>query len=65
MRSAESLVEKEEPKFKVDLRIDGIAHDVMLEGEERRGQIQKVVENYEPDPVPNQLLKIWESQKTP
>ena len=29
MRSAESLVEKEEPEFKVDHRIEGIARDVI------------------------------------
>ena len=35
MRSTESPVEKEDPEFKVDLRIEGIAQDVILEGEER------------------------------
>ena len=61
MRSTESLVEKEEPEFKVDLRIEGIAQDVILEDEERMGHMQKVKEwYYELDPVPNQLLKIWE-----
>ena len=44
MRSAESLVEKEEPEFNVDLGIEGIAQDVIPEDEERMGQIQKVVE---------------------
>ena len=43
-RSAESPVEKEEPEFKVDLRTEGIAQDVILEDEERMGQIQEVVE---------------------
>ena len=38
-------VEEEDPEFKVDLRIEGIAQDVILEDEERNGQIQKVVEN--------------------
>ena len=45
MRSAESLVEKEEPEFKVDLRIEGIAQDVILKDEERMGNIQEVVDN--------------------
>ena len=62
MRSAESLVEKEEPSFEVDLRIEGIAQDVILKDEERMSQIQKVVETYEMDTVPNQLLKIWRRQ---
>ena len=43
-RSTESPVEKEEPEFKVDLRTEGIAQDVILEDEERMGQIQEVVE---------------------
>ena len=38
-RSIESLVEKEECEFKVDLRIEGIAQDVILENGERMGQI--------------------------
>ena len=42
MRSTESLVEKEEPEFKVDLRIGGIAQDVILKDEERMDQIPKV-----------------------
>ena len=33
----------EKPEFKVDLRIEGIAHDVILPDEERMGQIQVVV----------------------
>ena len=41
MRSTESPVEKEEPEFKVDLRIERIAQDVILEVEERMCQIQK------------------------
>ena len=41
-RIAESLVEKE-PEFKVDLRIEGIAQDVILKDEERVGKIQEVV----------------------
>ena len=44
MRSAELLVEKEEPELKVDLKIEGIAQDVILEDEERMEQIQKVAE---------------------
>ena len=44
MRSTESPVGKEEPEFKVDLRIEGIGQDVILEDEERRGHIQKVVD---------------------
>ena len=44
MRSTESLVEKEEPEFKVDLRIKGIAQDVIPEDDQRMGQLQKVVD---------------------
>ena len=33
-RSTESLVEEEQPEFKVDLRIEGLAQDVILEDEE-------------------------------
>ena len=33
MRSAELLVEKEEPELKVDFRIEGIAQDVILKDE--------------------------------
>ena len=43
-RSTESLVEKEQPEFKVDLRIEGIAQDVILKDEERVGHIQEVAE---------------------
>ena len=39
-----SLVEKEEPEFKVDLRLEGIAQEVILKDEERMGQIREVVE---------------------
>ena len=35
MRSTESLVEKEEPEVKVDLRIEGIAQDAILKDVER------------------------------
>ena len=41
MRSAESLVEKGEPELKVDLRIEGIAQDVILKYEERMEKIQR------------------------
>ena len=34
MRSTESPVEKEEPEFEVDLRIERIAQDVILEDED-------------------------------
>ena len=44
MRSTEPLVEKEEPEFKFDFRNEGIAQDVILEHEERMGQIRKVVD---------------------
>ena len=43
-RSAESLVEKEQPEFKVDLKIEGIAQDEILEDEERMGHIQEAAE---------------------
>ena len=36
----ESTVEKE-PEFKVELRIEGIAHDVILKGEQRMGKSKK------------------------
>ena len=45
-RSTESLVEKEEPEFNVDLRIEGSAQIVFLKDEERMGQIQEAVENF-------------------
>ena len=38
----ESTVEKEH-ESKVDLRIEGVAHDVLLKDEERMGKIQEVV----------------------
>ena len=45
MRGTELLFAmKEEPDFEVDLRIEGIAQDVILKDEERMGQIQKVVD---------------------
>ena len=50
VRSTESLVEKEEPEFQVDLRIEGLAHDVILEDKERMRQIQNGVEHHEMDP---------------
>ena len=40
----ESTVEKE-PEFKVDLRMERIAHDVIWKDEERKGKIQEVVGN--------------------
>ena len=40
----ESTVEKES-EFKVEIRIEGIAHDVILKDEERASKIQDVVEN--------------------
>ena len=43
-RRDESTVEKE-PKIKVDLRIEGIAQDVILKDEERMGKIQEVARN--------------------
>ena len=44
MRSAASLVESEEPEFKVDLRIEGIAQDVILKYEERMVKIHEMVD---------------------
>ena len=44
MRSTESLVEKEEPEFEVDLSIEGIAQEVILKDEERMDKFQKVVD---------------------
>ena len=43
-RSTGSLVQEEQPESKVDLRIEGLAQDVILEDEERMGHIQEVVE---------------------
>ena len=40
-RSTESPVEKQEPEFQVDLRIKGIAQDVILKDEERVGKPNK------------------------
>ena len=37
---------EEKPEFKVDLRIEGIAHDVMLKDEARMSQMQEVVERW-------------------
>ena len=45
-RRDESTVETES-EFKVDLRIEGIAQDVILKDDERMGKIQEVVENEE------------------
>ena len=42
----ESTVEKE-PEFKVDLRLEGTAHDVILKDEERMGKILEVPESEE------------------
>ena len=44
MGQSASIVDKEEPEFKVDLRIEGIAQVVILEDEERMGQVRKVVD---------------------
>ena len=44
MRSTESLVEKEEPEFKVDLIIERSAQDVILEDNERMEEIQNALE---------------------
>ena len=41
VRSTVSLAEKEEPEFKVDLRIEGIAQYVILEDAERTDQNSK------------------------
>ena len=40
---------EEKPEFQVDFRIEGIAHDVSLNDEERMGQIQEVVERLRTD----------------
>ena len=44
MRGTGTPVEKEEPEFKVDLRIEGSAQDVILKDEERTDQLEKVVD---------------------
>ena len=62
-RSAESPVEKEEPEFKVDLRIEGTAQDVILRCEERMEKTQEVVEKSEMARARNLFLKIWENRK--
>ena len=43
MRETSQLLKKES-EFKVDIRIEGIAQDVILEDEERMGKIQEEVE---------------------
>ena len=64
MRSAESSVEKEEPEIKGDLRIEGIAQDVILEDEERMGQIQEVVDKLRTGYHTKASMKIWRNRKT-
>ena len=59
IRGAESPVEQEEPEWQVYLRSEGIAQDNIQGEKEIMRQIQQVVEKYEPDTIPNQLLKIW------
>ena len=60
-RRAESTVEKEEPEFKVDFRIEGMAQDVILQDEERMGKSQEVVGQQEMVHARNQFLQIWEN----
>ena len=67
MRSAACFVEKEEPEFKVDLRIEGIAQDVIPEYEERVSQIQKVIDKlrtgYHTKSIIEDLVKAEKSIK--
>ena len=65
MRSAESSVEKEEPEIKGDLRIEGIAQDVILEDEERMGQIQEVVDNLRTGYHTKASIEDLEKQENP
>ena len=62
-RSTESPVGKVEPEFKVDLRIEGTAPDLILKGQERMEKTQEVVEKLEMDHARNLFLKIWENRK--
>ena len=61
MRRIESVVEIEEFEFKVDVRIGGIAQDVIRENEERMGHYRRVVEitNW----VPINYLRFGEVRK--
>ena len=67
MRSAELLVEKEDPEFSVDLSIERIAQDVILKDEERMEQIQKAVDKlrtgYHTNPIIEDLEKTGKSIK--
>ena len=67
MRSAESLVQKEEPEFQMDIRIEGVAQDVIhVKMKKEWVQIQKKwLTHYELDTIPNQLLKNWGRQESP
>ena len=53
MRSAESVVEKEEPEREVDQRIERTAQDVIPKEEAILGQIQKWLTNDELEIIPN------------
>ena len=59
-RSTESHVEKEEPEFNIDLRIEGIAQDVILE-DERIGQTKSILEDLG---KPENSMKFSESSRT-
>ena len=67
MRSAVSPVEKEEPEFKANLGIEGIAPDVIPKDEERIGQIQNVVDKlrtgYHTQSIIEDLVKTGKSVK--
>ena len=52
------------PELKVDLRIEGIAQDVILEDEERMGQIQGAVENFRNGSRTKSILEDLGNQKT-
>ena len=55
-RSAESLIEKE-PDLKIDLRIEGIAQDVIFEDEERMGKPKEAVEKLRNDSRTKSILE--------
>ena len=55
---------EEKHEFEVDLRIEGIAHDVFMKDEERMGQVQDVVENCGKAHTRNLCGKIWENEET-
>ena len=63
MRNTESLVEIEKPEFEVDLRIAGVAQDVISKDEEQMRKIEEVLEKSETVHTQNLFGLIWKNQK--